>query len=222
MDISAKAKIKDKLIVDGYIRTNCLNQNRMNVNVPIDLADLIFLFYHIRIINECFQHYRFINYKPSDCDMVITKVGDDSVCYGSTVIPSISESIYQWIFRMIRVIECIAIGIDEATYSRKWEGGFMEGDMRSKFYTQCHDGEKLRWDNYDPFKTAYNDLRFGANDEVVMILDLSSKTLSYKINNGDECIAFQDIAIGHDVNYCMAVYIGAYHDSIELLSCSKW
>ena len=153
----------------------------------------------------------------------MTKVGDDSVCYGSTVIPFISGSIYQWIFKMIQVTECIAIVIDESIYSRKWEGGFIERDMKSKFYAQCYDGEKLRWDNYDPFKTVYNDsLRFGASDEVVMILDLSSRTLSYKINDGNEYIAFQDVAIGHDVNYCMAVYIGADHDSIKLLSCSKW
>ena len=40
----------------------------------------------------------------------------DSVCYGSTVIPSDSDGIYAWKFKIRQNVTYMAIGIDDSTY----------------------------------------------------------------------------------------------------------
>ena len=60
---------------------------------------------------------------------------------------------------------------------------------------------------------------FNTDDKVCMILDLSNRTLSYQVNDGDSYIAFIDITVGADIEYCMCVYISRSEDGIELLSC---
>ena len=53
-----------------------------------------------------------------------------------------------------------------------------------------------------------------------MTLDLSNCTLSYKINEKEKFIAFKDITVNSDIEYCLAVYIGMKGDCVELVSCT--
>ena len=50
-----------------------------------------------------------------------------------------------------------------------------------------------------------------------MILDLCAQTLSHRMNNGEKHIISTYVAIGKDIKYCMAVYIGGKGDEIELI-----
>ena len=56
-DITSKM---DKKIVDGYLRIKDMKKEK--IDIPNDIINLIFLFYHI-IIRECFKHYRKGSYK---------------------------------------------------------------------------------------------------------------------------------------------------------------
>ena len=74
---------KDKQIVHGYLRFNCIK--KANNDIPTDIANLIFLFYHV--ISECFKHYHHKSYRLSNEDMTVSKVSCfRSVCYGAAVI----------------------------------------------------------------------------------------------------------------------------------------
>ena len=109
----------------------------------------------------------------------------------------------------------MGIGIDETTYTNKHHGRFASAICKSTSYALWHDGYKTRRDyNTLSYRTAS---RFNTNNTVTMILDLSLRTLSYKMNNGNVQIVFKKIRTAKNINYCMGVYIDSRGDSIALM-----
>ena len=89
--------------------------------------------------------------------------------------------------------------------------------MFSKGYALWHDGDKNRWDYFGIILAHKYSPTFDRNDTVIMILDLYTKTLSYKINDGQKQVAFKNIATGNGIHYCMGLYMLEEGDSIRLL-----
>ena len=115
----------------------------------------------------------------------------------------------------------MAIGIDETKYIRKNTGSFNDKIGESKSYALWSNGNKTKWDSKEIIKADKNTPVFNTDDIVHMILDLSSKQLCYKINDDEKYVAFTNITTGYDVNYCMAVFISRYNNSMQLLQCTK-
>ena len=154
-------------------------------------------FEHYTRIN--FSPYRDSTYSPDEPCMTIQKRGPGAaLCYGSWVISSTDDGIYQWTFKILNQKVRMAIGID-TTYKRM-DGGWF-GDDRSKSYSLWSNGTVDGWDG----ESKKTNLKFGTNDIIIMSLDLKSQTLSYKINEGDKHVLFKNIKIWDDINYCMAV-----------------
>ena len=213
-------KIRDEKIVDGYIRTNFTNSN---THFPKEIINLCFKFYHI-VIRETFKHYNPNDYQLSNNDMTVSfvdKGGNASICYGSLCIPSLDSFIYSWKFKILQRTSHICIGIGETKYVRKYDGHFNDGNYETKYYALWHDGDKNRWDHAGIITKEDSTPTFTQNDSCCMTLDLSNRTLSYQINDGEKYVAFKNVTTGHDIEYCMGVYIWANKDCIELLSCKK-
>ena len=116
----------------------------------------------------------------------------------------------------------IAIGLDETKYIRKDSGTFNQKISESKSYALWHDGDKNKWDHPGIIKAKDDGLHFNANDTVSMILDLSSRTISYQINENKKFDdVFTNIAVGNDIKYCMCVYIHISGWGIQLIQCDK-
>ena len=200
----------DRTLVDGYIRINYLKNK--NVHISKDIINLIFLFYHI-LIRDMFKYYNPKNYKLSNDGKTLTAQGiDDGVCYGALEIPSVNGGIYTWTFKVLKRIYGMAIGIDATKYIRK------AGEFQA--YALWSDGIRNKKDEWIKWKVGVNDnlTGFETNDIVTMILNLSCRTLLYKINDGEKEVLFKGIEIGQDINYSMSVYVNwSKGQSIELL-----
>ena len=211
------SKIKDKKVVEGYIRTGLSNHN---LNIPAEIIHLCFIFYHF-INHETFKHYNHYNYRVSNNDLTLTRIAGsgEGICYGSHSISSLDGGKYVWKFKIIKMTYIMAIGIDETKYAKQSVGYPNEKIDETKLYVLWHDGDANTWDNpYGLVKRKADAPRFNQNDKVSMTLDLSSRTLSYQVNDDDKYIAFTNIAVGEDIEYCMCVYIASNSHCAELLS----
>ena len=123
--------------------------------------------------------------------------------------------VHRWTFKIIKGYDWIGIGIDETSYVRKADGDFSVCYDRAKCYAIYCNGMKRAWD-LKGYKEKVP-LSFTKNDQVEMILDLSTKTLSYKVNDGDKYDVYENIAIGANIEYCPAVWLNYPGDIIELI-----
>lgn len=204
-------RTNDEKTIQGFVRDSWSNPA---FSIPQDIINLVLLFYHIAFM-ETFKHYNSDKYEVSNDGFTVTKIGYSmSVCYGSEVIPSSNGGIYHWKFKIKREA-FMAIGIDEAKHIREDFGNFVTYGSESKMYSLYSDGDGRQWDR-DEYIDKGSSFRFNDNDIVMMTLNLSDKSLSYKINDGIEKALFTDIAIGPGIDYCMAVYIAVESDSIQL------
>ena len=216
-------KIKTEKIVYGYVRINFIPRDSIQIHVPKDIINLVFMFYYI-MKKETFKHVNVDNYEISNNGRKVTrKKGlSDSVCYGSECVSSLDSSIYKWHLKIIERRHMMAIGMDETRYIRRLNGHPNTHIDESKMYCLWHDGDRNNCDHPQGLlKREYNAPRFNKDDIVNMILDLSTRTLSYQINNGKEYIASTNIAVGDDIEYSIFVFMYVAGDCIELLKCLK-
>ena len=211
----------DQKLVKGYLKNIHLQMG--DIVIPNDVINLIFLFYHIYLIaGQSWKHYNNWKYKLSNNNMIVTirshwTGGPGGVCYGASVIPSVDGGVYKWEFKILKRTCSMAIGIDEARYIRTDYGSFNDKIGESISYALWHNGRRNKWNHDGIMKADDNSPHFSTNDVIIMILDLSSKTISYKINDGHEQIVFKNITTADDINYCMGVWIGYNGDSVQLL-----
>ena len=119
-----------------------------------------------------------------------------------------------WKFRIKRIGEYIAIGIDETQYLRL-NCGLHDERGKTKVYAIWSDGDLSQWDQEMLTKNASSGYK--PNDIVEMILDLTKREISLKTNDGKEVIVFKNIFIAQDIEYCMVVTLVTEYDEILLL-----
>ena len=212
---------RDKVTVNGYIRHYFMNQNN-SVDIPQDIINLCFLFYHI-IFQDTFKHFNPDNYAISNDGRTLTNKGSFvwSTCYASYCISSLGKCIYSWKFKILQRQSFIAIGIDETKYERKHSGHWdlNEANHNSKYYVIWNNQKLNKWDDNTLMEAGQDAPIFETNDTLIMRLNLFHRKLSFQKNADKEYIAFTDITVGDDLEYCMAIYACNAGDSVELLSC---
>ena len=77
---------------------------------------------------------------------------------------------------------------------------------------------KLSPSKEDRSMDATKFLDFDNWNEIVIILDLNMKRISFHIDGEDKGIAFEDIACGDDICYRLAVTIYDSDDSVEIVN----
>ena len=216
------------LLLFGYAR-NCDFSNRY---IPNDVINLCIQFY--QDLKEKFEHYNPQIYQLLNNDTCVKRVKtnpDSATVYGNLGILSCSPSIHQWTFkinleRYNGSSSWNGFGIDEIRHIRKNKGYFNYYHGESKLYGLWSDGEVVEW-NCDDYMVKRENLTFTKGDIIVMKLDLYSnpKTLSYGINGEAPQIVFNNVYVGEDVTYCMAMCMysagRAALEYIELLSYSS-
>ena len=134
-------------------------------------------------------------------------------------IDSLDEKIYTWTFRIVKSMSNVCIGIDETKHIRIKQGNFANKIGKSKSYALWSDGDRSQWDVNHVIARESTGAGYQSDDIVCMTLDLSLKTLSYKVNDNDAYEAFPNITVGKDIEYCMGIYIFRWENCVELLSC---
>ena len=117
----------------------------------------------------------------------------------------------------------MAIGIDETKYERIDKGHFNSNARKrdrhyeSKCYAIWNNQQLNKWDDVNLIDaTESNAPIFETNDTFIMSLDLQNRKLSFQTNDDEEYIAFTEIAVGDDIEYCMAVHACHDDDCIQL------
>eukprot|EP01084_Bolivina_argentea_P166737 289438_1 len=213
--MSDENEIKDEMIAISFVRNNSIKDESVCKNI----TKIIYTYYHV-VMKETFKLCS-EDYQISEEGMKLLKMSlNASIAYGSEVIPSMDGEIYQWSFKIGLNYRTMAIGIDETKYIRKDKGHFGDKKLESTSYALWSNGERDRWEIEETI-TDGNAPTFTSEDSVCMILDLHSKELCYKINDGEKYVAFTDIAVGININYCLGVYIARYNNSMQLLNCAR-
>ena len=159
--------------------------------------------------------------KIHDDKKTITHIleSDWSVCYGVLKIPSKSNCIYRWKFKILSDVYSysISIGIVNAKTTLTHSVA-NKNSIISYFYFS--DGDFKHCENRNKYGIIYKD-----NDIIEMILDCSigrigNATLRYKVNDVDQGIAFDNIKQNKSLSYKMAVdiYQGC---SVKLLQFTR-
>ena len=217
-------KLRDEKIVNGYTRMKF----RQNGTFPKEIIDMIFMFYYV-LMTEIFKHYNSKNYHLSNGGKCATRQRSlgSSVCYGQECISSMDGGIYQWTFKLISGKTNIAIGIEETKYDNLNTGHWnhrKESVLPYKFYALWNTGYKNAWNEKISIESRpgiRDPPSFRVMDKVHMVLDLGNRTLAYQVNKEELYVAFKDIAVGDDIEYCMGIFMYLCGDGIELLRCLK-
>ena len=205
---------RTKDCVFGYIRKiqDIFPEDNVYFTIPSLVIHWVLLYFYTA---ERFEIYG-KNSKVSDDGKIVTNTtGCWSTVYGNVKIPSLNKRMYKWRFKIIDRTGWMAVGIDETKYVRKDRGGFEDHEGESKIYVLWHNGEKLDWET--DVDDVDNLLSYDTGDTVEMTLNLMKQTLCFSINNNEAIKAFENITIGQDITYCMAVCTSACASSIQLM-----
>ena len=168
---------------------------------------------------EKFKVFNPEKYVISDNGKRLTRLESSGVatCYGAVKIASLKATIHEWKFKIIKRSQYIAIGIDETKYAMMKSGHFQNriGIEKTKGYAVWEDGVKSDMQNEKPSREEK--IKFNDDDTVTMILDLKQRKISYSVNHERIVIAFENITVEKDLEYCMAVCINNETDCIDLL-----
>eukprot|EP01084_Bolivina_argentea_P014925 27920_1 len=209
-----------RLLVDGFIRNDSI---LLNINIPSDVIDVIFIFYFEIDIKE-------IGYNMMDkwdtfdteisCSAMKIESGTKIVRKGLPACPNafgskiISSGIAIWRFQVDD--DCWMFGIADATQVNK--------TIQSSYYEMIHSyavgyygmfAEKVVSNAYKYFQLRE---RWKDGDIICMALNYYDKTLSYSVNKRDFIIEFDNIDTSK--TYKLAVSTGRQR-SLQLLASTN-
>ena len=207
-----------QICVYGYIRRvqDIFPEDNVYFTIPKLVIHWILLYFYMP---EEFKVFNPKKYVTSDNGKRLTRLKNSGVatCYGAVKITSLKETIHEWKFKIIKRTRYIAIGIDETKYAMMKKGHFQNrlGIEKTRGYAVWEDGIKSNMQNERTSKEEK--IKFNGDDTVRMILDLKQRTLSYSINHEEIVIAFDNITVEQDLEYCMAIVINNETDCVDLL-----
>ena len=165
------------------------------------------------LLKEYFAQHNPKNITLSDDKLTIRTSGPIlNTSYGGIKIPSTKETKHHWIFKIIKTGSFMGIGIDETKYARI-DKSFFDHSADSKIYGFCSDGDVTHWrkGHYGKGSPQYRN-----GDTVEMILDLKNKCIYIRVNEQEKILVVDDVTIGDDIEYCMAVSLKFYQNSVKL------
>ena len=214
-------KSNDKCAVFGYIRTiQCLLNDSYGDQNPFyiipELVSYICLAFY-----ACAEYFDTINHAAVYHDNQrriahVAEHSDNVSCYGVINIPSINGTVHIWTVQINDIGRHearwgVVIGIDESKRSG-FNGCFC---FQSNTVNYGYYGQGQYWSRN---KYLGRKAGFDTNDIVKMKLDLSERTLSYSKNDGDMLTIFDEIKIGENIEYCLAVHLRFASADVSLLN----
>ena len=233
---------RDQKLVDGYIR-RVEKALRLKHNNP---GNNVFHSIPAMVNNECLHYYlneyfykgghgADIKTTIDNRDTVISEYRDGVSIYGRLTISSMTNKIHEWTFKIVKNYEwtdyrrmnvpnpyevspnryptTLKIGIGDAhTFYQRLN--YSLSDRGTNYYSYCgYFGHKQSLNagggKYGPW--------YITGDKVSMVLDMSSCSISFKLNGKEIGVAYDNLKKGKDIEYKMFVYIHA-GATIQLLS----
>ena len=200
---------EDSLIVSGYI-------HRQETEIPAEIIELCLKWYHIALFFEFMEDSR-VEIMDDDKQPTIIKYKPGygyTSCYGSVIMPSMSNNaIYQYNIKFDKSY-AIAIGICDAEFVDTATFFYNTLKNRRKYYCLCSwegtvgSQEVTGWREYADGVGG----NIGIN-EVKLTYDAANATVSYTINNKDYGVAF-NTSRSHKISYRMAIHVDCKEDMI--------
>ena len=200
---------KTEYLVSGYAhRIQRLIQDQI---IPQEVIDLCIVYY---FIVEFFAIIDFGYWTVSECKRIITRTkGTPSASvYGNVVIPSDEERIYKWKFKILHEETNMRFGI-----SSHWETDCRFSNVTTSHnYAAEHSGGK--WSKY--VNESFPGFNFDTGDNIEMELNLVSRELLFYKNDRKIGVAYNDIDVGPDIQYRMAIHFRDDKTKAELMDFS--
>ena len=198
-------------LINGYIRD--IKKSIDNI-IPDEIMFVILTFYYLT------EYFKDTKCSLTEQNTKITlKSGYHNNAYGNIQIDSINhnDSCHYWIFKMGTMKNSIKaiIGIAEVDVKKLTPIYMVTG----RGYGYFGAGKFLipREDQKD-YDVVYGKPKFEAGDTVEMVLNLAAKRLSFHINDDNKTlVAIDNIKIGANIKYKMAVFLRRRRDWITLV-----
>ena len=200
-------------LLKGYIRSTEKSMDKM---IPDEIMFIILSFYYL---NEFFKDV------CSECSLTENKTnikviaGCNKNAYGYIHIDSMNDNgvSHHWKFRLgsMEIDGETSIGIVQCDVM-KFHGLYM---AEGRGYGYCGEGYKMvpLQDDAD-YDMIIEKARFKPDDIVEMVLNLKKRSLLFMINN-EESVSIDNIKVGENIKYKMAVFLGCCGDWIQLMTC---
>ena len=209
LSLSSLSKVDDrtKHAVSGWLRIQVPSMDLYDIPLISSLCILFFGGYELFEIAGS-------DVQISDDGKTINKKGTDSnnnrsSSYGMTRIWSKSKSIYQWDLKVKAYDIGFYIGLSSTVHPDKcyWK----QAGHHYAWWILGSLKIPSGWESYgEPAKV---------NDIVSIVLDLKQREIRFLVNHQDQGVAYQgdDIKIGDDIEYRLAVIPCSRGDSIEIV-----
>ena len=223
---SSKSKLFDqidnkaKVLINGYMREIQQLFNNQNVSyyvIPIDINRICFMFYYIFEQfdeNRCGEEISITNNNKT----IDNKSGGKGTCFGKCVISSILDNIYIWKIKTIGTsTSCISIGIADAESLWFNDHSDLVENTISYGYAVCD--AALVYCSKDASTNKDIPAFTKKGDVLTMKLKFNpnKSTLSFRINNDDEFIAFDNVERAKELKYRLAISMWDRRSAVELI-----
>ena len=197
-----------KYLLSGFIRRM---EKEVNNDIPEVIMMIILSFYYIA------EYFKDTDCELSEKNTKITSAGHNRNGYGNLIIDSTSNGCHQWQFKIGFIKFSLMVGITESSINTTCPIYTVKG----KGYGYHSRGKTcIPKSKGTGYKSIEKKPRFKEGDKVQMVLNLDKKSLSFKLNEGDTC-SIENIKIGQDIDYKLAVFMGDPGDSLQLISYHK-
>ena len=176
-------KKRDILLVYGYIRDE---MKSININIPKAVIDLFVTWYH----NPLYIIKTANGVDLNDDTTIATQRSGYTTSYGSILMSSMDNMIYEYVIKIINHSGGVAIGIEQDGYKRlnSW---FIQQSQTIHYGVQFWDGMKSsNINNLEDYAKRISEKK-GAI--IKMRYDVKKQTLSFIIDDKDYGIAFNNV-----------------------------
>ena len=204
-----KIDSKTKHLVHGFVRE--MNSILTQI-IPEPIIYVILSFY---FLGEYFEIFDPKYYKVTEENKTVTKTSNTGwsvpSCYGKMLIDSDSGGVYEWVFRILTQNTCMDYGISS---SYNLDKAFTRSSESSNYCARyaAHKVSKNKQEYWSGFHMSPGNC-------LKMKLDLNKRTLSYDVDADPIGVAWENIDVGPDIKYRMAIFFLHSRCSIKLLSC---
>ena len=234
---SQKRRYNPKYTVFGYVRSSQTSLSKASSyslfrNIPIAITSLCVLYYepieYFDIINtddiklsedkkSIYKYHQRRNYESG----FGYHFGLDNTSFGKISIPSTSKSICKWYFKINNIpkkpsFDPFRIGIVSKISSVNKSFLDKAKNEDYKFYGY-QTGSRILENHYGRPQVPTYGRYARVNDVYCMKLDLQKREIRYSRNNKSFGIAFENIDIGEDIEYKLAVTIGHKDGNLSMM-----
>ena len=213
-----QAKIKEKLVVYGYLRQyqSLLPSNNSYYNIP-ELVYLTCIAFY-RQIEYFTKHGKYIKLN-NECNKASIELdGKTDTVYGNIDINGDDNCIYLWLFKVL-TNRLYYFGIDSSNKNQINDSFAIKSKNKYEYYAAGFN-ESTVYIYSHKFVTGYKFLFNGGikpNDEIKMELNTKTKCLKFYMNKEKESkIIINDINLDDDKTYNMAIEM-ASNRSVKLI-----